>query len=126
MQLPTWIRPMAWGIVLGVAGTVTVGFSWLGWTLSHTTARLVAESREAAVVSALTPFCVSNFMKQPDAAKQLTVLRADTSPYTQRDAIEKAGFATIPGNKEPSSGLAAACADALRTVSVAGPETKKP
>jgi hypothetical protein len=126
MQLPTWIRPMGWGIALGVVGTVAVGFSWLGWTLSHTTTRLVAEARESAAIGVLTPFCVSNFMKQPDAAKQLAVLRADTSAYTQRDVIEKAGFATMPGNTEPSSGLAAACADALRTASLASPEAKKP
>jgi hypothetical protein len=94
----------------------------MGWTLSHTTTRLVAEGRESAVIAALTPFCVSSYLKQPDAAKQLALLRADTSSYTQRDIIEKAGFATMPGNTEPSSGLAAACAVALQTVSLAGSE----
>jgi hypothetical protein len=61
-------------------------------------------------------------MKQPEASKRLALLREDTSSYTQRDIIEKAGFATMPGNKEPSSGLAAACEIALRTASVAGPQ----
>jgi hypothetical protein len=82
----------------------------------------VAEGSESAVIAALTPFCVSNYMKQPDAAQKLAVLRADTSSYTQRDMIEKAGFATMPGNTEPSSGLAAACVTALQTVSSAGRE----
>jgi hypothetical protein len=63
-------------------------------------------------------------MKQPDAAKQLALLKEDTSSYTQRDIIEKAGFATMPGNKEPTSGLAAACAIALKTVSLADPERR--
>jgi hypothetical protein len=94
----------------------------MGWNLGHTTKRLVAEGSESAVVAALTPFCVANYMKQPDAAKQLGLLRADTSSYTQRDLIEKAGFATMPGNKEPSSGLATACEIALRTASLAGPQ----
>ena len=97
-----------------------VGFSWMGWNLGHTTKRLVAEASESAVIAALTPFCVANYMKQPEAAKQLALLREDASSYTQRDVIEKAGFATIPGNKEPTSGLAAACEIALRTASIGG------
>lgn len=118
MQVPTWIRPALWGAVFGAAAITIVGFSWMGWTLGHTTTRLVAEAREAAVVSALTPFCVSRYLKQPDASKQLALLRDDTSEYTQRDLVEKAGFATIPGNTEPSSGLASACVKALRIVSL--------
>jgi hypothetical protein len=120
MRVPVWIKPAVWGAVFGAVGIMIVGFSWMGWTLGHTTTRLVAEGRESAMVAALTPFCVSNYMKQPDAAKQLALLKEDTSSYTQRDIIEKAGFATMPGNKEPTSGLAAACAIALRTVSSGG------
>ena len=122
MQVPAWIKPMFWGGVLGATGIMIVGFSWLGWTLDHTSKRLVAEGSESAVIAALTPFCVANYMKQPDAAQKLAVLRADSSSYTQRDMIEKAGFATMPGNTEPSSGLAAACVTALQTVRTAGPE----
>ena len=122
MRVPVWIKPAVWGAVCGAVGIMIVGFSWMGWNLDHTTKRLVAEGSESAVVAALTPFCVANYMKQPDAAKQLGLLRADTSSYTQRELIEKAGFATMPGNKEPSSGLAAACEIALRTASAAGPQ----
>ena len=124
MRVPVSIKSAIWGAVFGAVGMMTIGFSWMGWTLGHTTTRLVAEGRESAVVAALTPFCVSSYMKQPDATKQLALLRADTSPYTQRDIIEKAGFATMPGNTEPTSGVAAACATALQTVSLAGPEAK--
>ena len=124
MQMPTWIKPAVWGAVFGAVGITIVGFSWMGWTQGHTTTRLVAEGKESAVVAALTPFCVANYMKQPDATKQLALLRADTSSYTQRENIEKAGFATMPGSTEPSSGVAAACVTALQTVSVAASETK--
>jgi hypothetical protein len=121
MQLPTWIKPGVWGAVFGAAGIMIVGFSWMGWTLGHTTTRLVAEARESATVAALTPFCVSSYLKQPDVSKKLASLREDTSDYTQRDLVEKAGFATMPGNTEPISGLASACVTALRTVSLAVP-----
>jgi hypothetical protein len=120
MRVPVWIKPAVWGAIFGAVTIMIVGFSWMGWNLGHTTKRLVAEGSESAVIAALTPFCVSNYMKQPEAAKQLALLREDTSSYTQRDIIEKAGFATMPGNKEPSSGLAAACEIALRTASVTG------
>jgi hypothetical protein len=121
MRVPVWIKPAVWGAVFGAVTIMIVGFSWMGWNLGHTTKRLVAEGSESAVIAALTPFCVANYMKQPEAAKQLALLRQDTSSYTQRDIIEKAGFATMPGNREPTSGLAAACEIALRTASVAGP-----
>ena len=121
MQVPVWIKPAVWGAVFGAVGTMIVGFSWMGWTLGHTTTRLVAEGKESAVVAALTPFCVSSYLKQPDASKKLALLREDTSDYTQRDIVEKAGFATMPGNSEPRSGLASACVTALRTVSLAAP-----
>ena len=120
MHIPAWVKPAVWGAVFGAVGIMIIGFSQFGWTLGHTTRRLVAEGSEKAVVSALTPFCVANYLKQPDADKQIVALRADTSSYTQRDLIEKAGFATMPGSKEPTSGLAAACELALRTASVPG------
>ena len=116
MHVPVWIKPMAWGVVVGAVATMIVGFSWMGWTQGHTAKRMAAEASEAAVTSALTPFCVASYMKQPDAAKQLALLREDTSSYTQTELIAKAGFATMPGNTEPTSGLAAACVTALRTV----------
>ena len=121
MHVPVWIKPAVWGAVFGAVGMMIVGFYWMGWTLGHTATRMAAEAREAGVVAALTPFCVANYMKQPDAVAKLALLREDTSMYTQRDIIEKAGFATMPGNTEPRSGLAAACAVALRTVSPSGP-----
>lgn len=120
MQVPASVKPAVWGAIFGAVAIMIIGFSQFGWTLGHTTTRLVAEGRETAIVSALTPFCVANYMKQPDADKQLVALRADTSSYTQRDLIEKAGFATMPGSKEPTLGLAAACEQALRTASVPG------
>ena len=113
MRQPVWLKPGIWGAVIGAVGIMVVGFSWMGWTLDHTAKRMVAEGSTSAVTAALTPFCVSSYLKQPDAARKLAVLREDTSTYTQRDTIEKAGFATMPGNTEPSSGLATACAIAL-------------
>ena len=121
MRQPVWLKPGVWGAVIGAVGIMIVGFSWMGWTLNSTTQRVATERTDLAVTAALTPFCVSSYMKQPDAAKKLALLREDTSSYSQRETIEKGGWATMPGNTEPSSGVADACAVALantKTVSL--------
>lgn len=121
MRVPVWIKPGVWGAVIGAIGIMIVGFSWMGWTLDSTTQRVATERSNSAVIAALTPFCVASYLKQPDATKKLAVLREDPSSYSQHETIEKGGWATMPGNTEPSSGVADACATALlntKTVSL--------
>jgi len=64
------------------------------------------------VTSALTPICVQSFLKQSDAPKQLTGLR-DIDSWKRTEFVEKGGWATMPGSKEPAQGVASACAEAL-------------
>ncbi len=121
MRVPVWIKPGVWGAIIGAIGIMIVGFSWMGWTLDSTTQSVATERSNSAVTAALTPFCVASYLKQPDATKKLAVLREDTSSYSQRETIEKGGWATMPGNTEPSSGVADACVTALlstKTVSL--------
>jgi hypothetical protein len=121
MRVPVWIKPGVWGAVIGAVGIMIVGFSWMGWTLDSTTQRVATERSNSAVIAALTPFCVASYLKQPDATKKLAVLREDPSSYSQHETIEKGGWATMPGNTEPSSGVADACTTALlntKTVSL--------
>src|SRR4029453_6064356 len=47
VQAP-WVKPAAWGVVVGAIGTMIVGFSWLGWTLGSTAERLAVERTNAA------------------------------------------------------------------------------
>ena len=47
VQAP-WVKPSAWGVVVGAIGTMIVGFSWLGWTLGGTAERLAVERTTAA------------------------------------------------------------------------------
>jgi hypothetical protein len=112
MQVPVWIKPGVWGAIIGAAGIMVIGFSAMGWTLGSTAEKAAQQRTESAVATALTPFCVQSYLKQPDVAKKLAGLREDNS-WTQRETIEKGGWATMPGNKEPSSGVAEACAAAL-------------
>ena len=101
MRVPVWIKPAVWGAVIGAVGIMVRRLFLDGMERSgHTTTRLVAEGeRIGRGRRAHSVFCVANYLKQPDAAKKLAVLREDGYPssHTQRDIIEKAGFATMPG-----------------------------
>ena len=111
MQLP-WLKPAAWGVVIGAIGTMIVGFSWLGWTLGSTAERIATERTNTAVVAALTPSCVARFMQQPSAAAKLVEFQKIDS-WKQREAIEAGGWATQKGEKSPNGQLANACAEEL-------------
>jgi hypothetical protein len=113
MQLNApWLKPGIWGAVIGAVITMILGFSWMGWMLGGTAERLALERSNTAVVVALTPFCISSFMQQPNAAVKLKELRAVDS-WKQREFVEAGGWATSGGDKTPNSGVASACADQL-------------
>jgi hypothetical protein len=107
-----WLKPGIWGAVLGSITTMIVGFAWMGWVLGGTADRIALERSTAAVVAALTPSCVSSFMKQPDAVVKLKELQA-TDTWRQREFVEAGGWATPTGDKHPNSSVAGACADQL-------------
>jgi hypothetical protein len=92
MQVPQWVKPGFWGVVIGAIGIMIVGFSWLG--------------------AAFTPICVEKFMTQPDAPVKLTEFQK-TSTWRQQELVEKGGWATLPGSKEPNTKVAGACAGQL-------------
>jgi hypothetical protein len=110
-KLP-WLKPAAWGVIAGAVGTMIIGFSWLGWTMGSTAERLALERANAAVIVALTPACVANFLRQPDAAVKLAEFQK-TDSWKQRQVIEEGGWATPLGDRAPNSGLAGACAEVL-------------
>jgi len=99
-------------VVVGAAGTLIIGFSWLGWTLGSTAERMAVERANSAVVDALTPSCVARFMQQPNAAVKLVEFQKIES-WKQREFIETGGWATPSGGKTPNSGVANACAEQL-------------
>jgi hypothetical protein len=111
LQVP-WLKPAVWGVVIGAAGTMIIGFSWLGWTLESTAERMAVERINSAVVVAFTPSCVTSFMPQPGAAAELAEFQKIES-WRQRDFIEAGGWATSRGEKTPNAGVASACAEAL-------------
>jgi hypothetical protein len=108
----SWIKPGAWGVVVGAIATMIVGFGWGGWTTGGTANRLVMERSNTAVTAALVPVCLEKSKADPATTKKLAALKALTSVYEQRDAVLKDGWASV-GAGEGNSDVAEACAAQL-------------
>jgi len=112
-SMPQNIKPLIWGAVVGSVLTMIVGFSYGGWTTSGTAARLAKQEADVAVTTALVPLCIAQSKADRAVLKKMGELKALTSSYDQRDFVTKTGWATLPGNENPNSDVAQACADAL-------------
>ena len=114
MNVPVWVKPGVWGGIIGAVAITIIGFS-ADWVVTSGSAQKMAEQKgEKAVIAALTPICVAQFKSQaqPIQSTQLAALE-DQSSYQRGDFIEKQGWATMPGSKEPSDDVADACATEL-------------
>jgi pimeloyl-ACP methyl ester carboxylesterase len=68
MQVPSILQGesrtrLLQGIAIGAVASMVIGFSWGGWMTGSTANRLAAERADTAVVAALTPVCVENFLQ---------------------------------------------------------------
>jgi hypothetical protein len=112
-KLPAETSPFLWGAASGAIALSVVGFAWGGWVTGSTHERLAATRAETAMVSALTPICVTQFQANPRARASLVTLK-ETNTWEQAEYVTKGGWATMPGSStEPSREVAAACAAAL-------------
>ena len=112
MKIPAQTKPAAWGAVGGAIALAIIGFAWGGWVTGGNSAQAARQSAETAVISALTPICVTQFRDQADVESKLAELKALRS-YEQSGYVEKGGWATMPGSKAPVSGVANSCAKVL-------------
>lgn len=108
MNIPEWIKPALTGAGVGAIAMAIVGFSWGGWVTGGAAADLSSDAADAAVVSALTPYCVQQSMTDPQAAAVLAELDAASS-FARRGVVERSGWATPAGSDDPHRGLAQAC-----------------
>ena len=113
-KVPQWMKPAVWGGVVGAVAITVVGFS-AGWVVTSGSAEKMAEQKgEKAAIAALTPICVAQFKGQPQDVRttQLAALKGESS-WQRGDYVEKQGWATMPGSKEPDDEVADACATEL-------------
>ncbi|HEY3078223.1 MAG TPA: hypothetical protein VGJ74_23860 [Burkholderiales bacterium] len=97
-----------WGLILGAAGTMIVGFNWGGWATRGASEQMT----EAAVLTTRSAICVAQFTKAPNDQKRLKELKAISS-WERAAFIEKGGWDKMPGEEKAGFTVARACADGL-------------
>ena len=107
-----YIKPFVWGLVVSAVLTMIIGFGFGGWVTGGTAQEMAGEMAEKAVVDRLAPICVVQFNQDPEKDKKLQELK-EISSYQRGDYVEKQGWATMPGEKEPDSEVANECAKRL-------------
>jgi hypothetical protein len=113
-NVPEWFKPAVGGAVAGAVVIAIIGFS-AGWVVTSGSAHEMAEQQgEKAVIAALTPICVAQFKSQAQDVRttKLAALKGESS-WARGDFVEKQGWATMPGAKEPEDEVAGACATEL-------------
>ena len=107
-----YIKPIVWALVVSAILTMIVGFAFGGWVTGGTAQTMAKEMADEAVIDRLAPICVTQFNQDPEKDKKLQELK-EISSYQRGDYIEKQGWATMPGEKEPDSNVANECAKQL-------------
>ena len=106
-----------WGAIGGAIVIAVIGFKWGGWVTSGT-AQIMAEE---AVVERLALICVAQFNQ--DAQKDQKLKELKKAGSWERDGyVEKQGWATMLGKKEPNSEVADECAVRLMEIGSKGAE----
>lgn len=112
MNIPAWIKPGVYGAIAGAVALAVVGFTWGGWVTAGSAQSQGDKRVAAAVVDALTPYCVDRSVIDPRASDVLAEFNAATAS-SRRGVIEKSGWATPPGAERPNRELAQSCQLAL-------------
>ena len=112
MQFPEWTKPVLMGVGAGAIAVSIIGFSLGGWVTGGAAVEMSSENSAAAVVLALTPYCILSSQNDPNAVAILAELD-DVTSYRRHNVILDAGWATPLGAEEPSRALADACESAL-------------
>ena len=113
MDFPKGTMPALYGAGAGAIIAVALGFTLGGWTTSGTAQRNVSDAASSAVLAIMTPYCVAQ-AGAPEGASVIAEIKGTRNFSAQKAMIEKAGWATPFGFKEPVPSVADAC---LRTIS---------
>jgi hypothetical protein len=101
-----------WFSVAVMVTTMAIGFTWGGWVMGGTAQATAKAMAEDAVVHRLTSICVAAAQHDPGRQQKLKALR-DTGEWDRADYVKKAGWATMPGDKDPDTKVADECARVL-------------
>jgi len=102
------IKPFAWGMAVGAIVLLIVIFS-AGWVVTSSSAKAEAKTIASdAVMNRLAPIALAQFMRDPNKEARLTELKKLDSwgANNRSDYVQKQGWATMPGDKEPDKEVA--------------------
>lgn len=105
-----------WSAIGGAVFLAIVGFSWGGWVTGGTAQKMAADMTSAALVDRLAPLCLVQFNQDPQKDQKLEALKK-TNSWQRRDYVEKQGWATMSGEKEPDGKVAVECANRIMEIS---------
>lgn len=106
------IKPFLLGVLAGALLLAWVGFELVGWKTGGAAERLAKGQAVSAVATALAKICVVQFNSAANLPERLAALQK-TERWSRGGVLAKAGFATMPGEKEPAHNVAEACANLL-------------
>lgn len=101
-----------WSCAGCVVATIVIGFTWGGWVTGGTATKMAADAAAGASAHLAAADCVRRFESGPNATAELAALKKADS-FDRSDMIEKGGWATMPGSKNPVEGAALLCAQQL-------------
>lgn len=104
-----WLKPGILGGIIGAIAIMIVGFWQFGWVLASKADQMAHDQSSAAVAEALAPVCAARFFAQADAPAKLADLKKLTSDYSQREFVEKGGWATAAAARSPNYQLVSEC-----------------
>jgi hypothetical protein len=103
------------GLLSAIGGAIVlaiIGFGWGGWVTGGAAQNMAGEMAADALVDRLAPMCVAQFHQDPEKDQKRKALQ-ETSVWQREDYVEKQGWATMPGEKEPDSKVASECANRI-------------
>ena len=106
------IKPGLWGAAGGAVVLAVIGFTLGGWVTGSTAQTMADDAAQEAVVARLAPICVEQYNQISEKDQKLQKFK-DTDSWRRFDYVEKQGWATMPGEKNPDSKVAKKCADML-------------
>ena len=101
-----------WGALGGAIVLAIIGFAWAGWVTDSSAQKMAEELAQNTVVARLAPICVEQFNQDSEKDQKLKELKKIDS-WKRSDYVDKQGWATMPGEKEPDSKVSEKCADML-------------
>jgi hypothetical protein len=103
-----YLKTFAWGMAVGAVVLLIVIFS-AGWVVTSSSAKAMAsEISFNAVMDRLAPIAVAQFMLDPNKEMRLTEMKKLDSwgENSRSDYVQKQGWATMPGEKDPDGQVA--------------------